>query len=94
LKIAKPKKWDGKWRVFIFDIPSYPKIYNKAREALRDKIKTLGFFQLQKSVWVYPYECEDEILFLAEIYNVQKFIEILTVDKMLYGEKLKKEFKL
>lgn len=94
LKIEKPKKWDKKWRVLIFDIPSHPKIYNKAREALRDKIKELGFYQLQKSAWVYPYECEDEILLLAEIYYVQKFIEILTVEKLLHEQKLINNFNL
>ena len=68
--------------------------YNKAREALRHKIKEIGFVQLQKSVWVCPYECEDEILFVAEAYQVTRFIEILTVDKMLHEEQLKRKFKL
>lgn len=94
LKIQKSKKWDKKWRVLIFDIPTKPKIYNKAREALRSKIKKVGFLQLQKSVWVYPYECEDEILFLSECYFVTRFVEILTVDKMLHEEQLKRKFKL
>jgi DNA-binding transcriptional regulator PaaX len=94
LEIKKPKKWDKKWRVLIFDIPSKPKIYNLAREALRKKIKDLGFQQLQKSVWIYPYECEDEILFVAEIYQVQKFIEILTVEKLLHENILRTKFKI
>jgi hypothetical protein len=94
LEIERPKKWDKKWRVLIFDIPTKPAIYNHARNALRDKIKELGFCQLQKSVWAYPYECEDEILLLAEIYQVQRFIEILTVDKLLHEQKLKQNFKL
>jgi len=92
LSIAKPEKWDGKWRVLIFDIPTKPKIYNQAREALRKKIKDLGFYQMQKSVWVYPYECEDEILFIAELFQVQRHIEILTVEKLLYGKKMRKKF--
>ncbi len=94
LSIQQPKKWDKKWRILIFDIPTKPKIYHQAREALRHKIKELGFYQMQKSVWVYPYECEDEILFLAEIFQVQKHIEILTVEKMLHENKLKKTFNL
>jgi DNA-binding transcriptional regulator PaaX len=94
MEIKEPKKWDGKWRVLIFDIPSKPKIYNQARNALRNKIKDLGFFQMQKSVWVYPYECEDEILFVAELFQVQKHIEILTVEKLLHEEKIKREFGL
>lgn len=94
LKIKRPARWDKKWRVLIFDIPTKPKIYHQAREALRHKIKELGFFQMQKSVWVYPYECEDEILFIAELFQVQKHIEILTVEKLLHEEKIKKKFDL
>lgn len=94
LRIKRPIRWDRKWRVLIYDIPTKPKIYNKAREALRAKIKEIGFVQLQKSVWVCPYECEDEILFVAEAYQVTRFVEILTVDKMLHEEQLKRKFKL
>ena len=94
LKIKKPKKWDGKWRVLMFDIPTKPKIYNQAREALRSKIKELGFFQMQKSVWVCPFECEDELLFVAELYHVEKYIEVLTVEKLLHGNMLKRKLKL
>jgi len=94
LRISRTKHWDKKWRVLIYDIPTNPKIYNKAREALREKIKEIGFVQLQKSVWICPYECEDEILFLAENYHVTKYIEILTVEQMLHEERLKRKFKL
>lgn len=92
--IKKPQKWDGKWRILIFDIPTKPKIYNLAREALRGKIKELGFYQMQKSVWAYPYDFEDEILFIAEAFEVQRHIEILTVEKLLHESALKKEFEL
>ncbi len=94
LRIQKARKWDKKWRVLVYDIPTKPKVYNNAREALRAKIKEIGFVQLQKSVWVCPYECEDEILFLSESYRVTKIIEIFTVDKMLHSERLKRKFKL
>jgi DNA-binding transcriptional regulator PaaX len=78
----------------IFDIPTKPKIYNQAREALRNKIKKLGFYQMQKSVWAYPYECEDEILFVAEIFQVQRHIEIITADKVMHENILKRKFGL
>jgi DNA-binding transcriptional regulator PaaX len=94
LTIKKPRRWDGKWRILIFDIPSKPKKFNVAREALRRKIKKLKFFQLQKSVWVQPYECEDEILFVAEAYQVQRYVEIITAEKILHEKKLKKIFKI
>ena len=71
LKIVKPKKWDKKWRLVMFDVPNY---LSKARRALSDTFKDLGLYQLQKSVWVYPYPCEDEILFVAHFFLVERFI--------------------
>ena len=40
IKIKKPKKWDGKWSIVVFDIPEKKKA---AREALRKKLKDLKF---------------------------------------------------
>ena len=45
----KTDKWDGKWRVVIFDIPEVNK---RIRQALRETLKVLGFWPLQKSVWI------------------------------------------
>jgi phenylacetic acid degradation operon negative regulatory protein len=45
--------WDRKWRVVIFDIPEIDK---KAREHLRQKLVSLGFGKLQKSVYVSPLD--------------------------------------
>ena len=56
---------DGEWRIVIFDIPEK---FKKAREALRMKLKELGFLELQKSVFIFPYECEDEINFIVEVF--------------------------
>lgn len=89
--ICKPKSWDGKWRIVIFDVPTK---FNSAREALRRKMKELGFKQLQKSVWVHPYDCEDEILFVAEIFEVEKYVEVITAEKVLHEKVLKQAFKI
>jgi DNA-binding transcriptional regulator PaaX len=91
IKIKKPNKWDGKWRIVIFDVPTK---YNNAREALRRKIRELGFRQLQKSVWIIPYECEDEILFVAEVFKVEKYVEIITADYLLHEKEIEKSFKI
>lgn len=91
MKIEKPKKWDRKWRVVIFDVPNK---YTNARNALRDKLKELGFFQFQKSAWIYPYPCFDEIIFIAKFYNVEKFVELFIVDEMLNDYKARKYFNL
>lgn len=91
LSIPKLKKWDGKWRAVIFDVPVQ---FNAARRAMMLKLKELGFYQLQKSVWVHPFPCEDEILFVASIFNIEKFINILVAEKILKEADLKKTFKL
>jgi DNA-binding transcriptional regulator PaaX len=91
LTISRPKKWDGKWRILIFDIPNK---FTKAREALRRKLKDLRFYQLQKSVWIYPYPCEDEILFIAHVFQIEPFIEILTVENLLHEDKIRRFFNL
>ncbi len=89
--IKDQKNWDGKWRLVMYDFPIR---FKKAREAFRWKLKDLGFFQFQKSAWIYPYPCEEEILFVADFYGVRKHIEILQVDKILDDKKLKEHFNL
>ena len=91
IKITKPNKWDGNWRVVMFDLPVR---FSKARNALRFKLKQLGFVQFQKSVWLYPYTCEDEIIFVADYYKVKKYIEFLEVKSISSSLKLKKHFGL
>jgi len=91
MKIEKPKKWDGKWRLIMFDIPMR---FTKGREALRYHLKTLGFFLFQKSAWIYPYPCEDEIIFIADFLGVGKYVEILVADSVLREERIKKYFDL
>ncbi|OHA92671.1 MAG: hypothetical protein A3G47_00935 [Candidatus Zambryskibacteria bacterium RIFCSPLOWO2_12_FULL_39_45] len=89
--INTPKKWDGKWRLVMFDIPMR---FTKGREALRYHLKNLGFLQFQKSAWIHPFPCEDEILFIADFFGIGKHVEILTVENLLNDEKLKKHFRL
>ncbi len=91
MKIKKPKKWDGKWRLVMFDIPMR---FTKGREALRFHLKELNFFQFQKSAWIYPYPCEDEIIFITDFFGVGKYVEILTVEIIIRDNKLKKYFHL
>lgn len=69
LEIKKPKRWDGKWRLVIFDIAELKKIH---REAFRGKLKELGFCQLQKSVWIYPYDCRAEIDLLRDFFGLNR----------------------
>ena len=77
LKIEPMKKWDKKWRLVLFDIPDKKKT---AREALRRKLKELGFYHLQKSVFVCPWECVDEILFLRKMFEIEPYVSIILAE--------------
>ena len=85
LEIVPPVKWDGKWRVLIFDIPEK---YKYARRALQRKLDELGFFRLQKSVWTHPFPCEAEIGFIKDLFNIKPWVEILYVKEMPNGRAL------
>lgn len=92
LKINTPKQWDGKWRMVIFDI-SQPKL--SKREAFRGKLKELGFYPLQKSVWIHPYKCEDEIQVLKDFFGLgTKEIRVITAEKIDDDRSIIKIFKL
>ena len=90
LKISNRGPWDKKWRLIMFDIPESKK---SAREALRNKLKDLGFIQFQRSIWLYPYSCKDEIDFITEYFSVAKYINLITV-KIEDDKPLRAKFKL
>jgi len=91
LKIERLKKWDGIWRIVIYDIPDRKK---RARDALRNKLVELGFYQLQKSVWVFPYPCTPEIEFIVELFDLYPFIHIIQATDIQNDLKLQKHFHL
>lgn len=79
ISVPKSEKWDTKWRVMMFDIPEKHK---SARNALRGKLRQLGFYPLQKSAFVHPYECQDEIDFVTEFFGVAKYTQYLLCDDL------------
>lgn len=90
-KIDKPKKWDNKWRMLIFDI-------EERKRPLRDKIRRtlsgIGFFRLQDSVWIYPYPCEDLVNLLKADFKVGKDLLYIIVDSIENDRNLRKLFNL
>ena len=91
LKINKPKKWDGNWRVVIFDIPERIK---QVREALRMHLRNLGFYELQKSVFICPFPCAIEINQIIDFYNANEYVRILMAHSIDNEEDLRKKFEL
>lgn len=85
LSIQDPKEWDKKWRLVIFDIPESRR---KERVALRKKLQDMGFYQCQKSVWIHPFHCLEEIEFLKDILNIKPFVKLFLVEEMTDGKVL------
>ena len=80
LKVEEPKKWDGKIRVVAFDIPNIQRI---KRNAFRRKLKELGFYSSQKSVWLHPFNCKKQIQILKDFFGFDnKQIYFFTAEKI------------
>lgn len=92
IQIVKPAHWDKKWHMVIFDIPD--KSFKRGREALRGKLKQWEFYQLQKSVWVCPWPCENEIQMVAELYGISRYVNIAVAERIIDDITLKRHFHL
>ncbi|MCR4279406.1 MAG: hypothetical protein NUV78_01570 [Candidatus Zambryskibacteria bacterium] len=90
-KLKKPKKWDRKWRVIIFDVPQKLK---KIRDRLTSLMRQAGFVRLQDSVWVYPYDCEDVFAVLKTDLGIGKHVLYMIVDELENDKYLRAEFEL
>lgn len=70
----KEKKWNGKWFLVFFDVPE---IQRNKRDYLRRLLRKIGFYQYQKSVYLFPYECEDEIKLIKKIVEGAKYMKYI-----------------
>jgi len=87
----RKEKWDGKWRMVAFDVPNECR---KGRDALRYRMKIGGFYMLQDSLFIYPYDCEKEIKAIIDLFKLQKYVRLGILEDIDNNEELKKKFKL
>ncbi|HEY4518209.1 MAG TPA: hypothetical protein VJG48_01130 [Candidatus Paceibacterota bacterium] len=87
----KPKRWDGKWRIIIFDIWEKRR---RMRDLLREEIRTYGFVKVQNSVWAYPYDCEEFVALLKTDLNVGRGLLFLLVERIEDDHILRSRFGL
>jgi len=91
LEIKKPKRWDEKWRVVVFDIKEKRR---STRDFLRATLNKLGFVKLQNSVWVFPYDCEELVVMLKAGLFLGKDVLYMKVDSIENDKWLKEVFGL
>lgn len=91
ISIKPPKKWDGKWHIVLFDVPEK---YRKGRDALRIALKRMGFYEYQKSVFVHPFECKNEIDFVIEYFQLRPWVRLVIAESLDNELHFKKHFGL
>ena len=75
----------------MFDISERLK---KVRDTLRYQLKKLEFIELQRSVFVFPFECKDEIEYIIEFYNIRKYVRFIEANNIDNEIHLKNKFQL
>ena len=89
----KIKKWDGKWRGIIFDIPE---LNRRERNFLRRELHQMGFRELQRSVWISPFDFERELKTLLKLWrkDFSGDIRFLVIERMENDSDFKRKFNL
>ena len=75
IEISTPKEWDGLWHIVTFDIPR-DKRYE--RNEFLGHLHRLGFIKLLQSMWVFPFQCEQQIMTITSELELDKYIVYLT----------------
>lgn len=74
-----PEKWDGKWRIVIFDIPERRRA---ARDLLRHHLKSWGFEIWQQSVWATKRNCVDLLRKYLEQVGIADWVLVIESDNI------------
>ncbi len=87
----KKKKWDGRWFLVFFDVPE---IQRNKRDYLRNFLKEIGFYPYQKSVYLYPFECEKEVALIKKIVGGAEYMKYIIAEKIEDEDEIKTFFNL
>ncbi|MES2971945.1 MAG: hypothetical protein V4702_06515 [Patescibacteria group bacterium] len=91
LQVPRVKKWDQRWRLVVFDIPEK---YRDSRRFLTEKLKTMDFYMLQKSLWVHPFPCLEQIALIKHIIpELEPFVVLLETDTIDQHNRLINHFR-
>lgn len=91
IEIFRKTEWDGLWHIVCYDVPEYKKA---ARDRLRLKLHDAGFKFIQDSLWVFPYECKEEIALISQNLGIAPFVAYLNTDYLPQQDRLIRHFNL
>lgn len=89
-KVLK-EKWDGKYRVVIFDIPENLRHH---RNWLRGELYFLGYTKLQQSVFISKYSLTEELIKEIKERDIEKGVNYLLVEHVYNLEQEKMDIKI
>jgi len=90
-KIPKTGRWDGKWRLVMFDIPENSK---NQRDLLRLILKKQGFKKFQASVFIGPQPINRSAIKYLQISGLINYTRMLRVDEVDEEKELLRLFRL
>ena len=85
------QKWDGAWRILFFDIPEKKRKY---RDFLRKILRRVGFKEMQRSIWAYPYPVPSFLSGLLYHKDIRAHVRFITTDSLDNDADLRKTFNL
>ena len=91
LDLSKKRRWNGRWRIVVFDVPEKRR---KTRDKLRILMQELGFVRLQDSVWVFPYDCEEFVALLKAELKLGGAVLYMVVEEIENDKRLREHFGL
>lgn len=91
LKDEKPKRWDRRYRLIIFDVPEKRR---KVRERLRMVMRDIGFLRIQDSAWVFPYDCEEFVALLKADLHIGKDVLYAVIEEIENDAVIRRHFNL
>lgn len=89
--VIRPTKWDGKWRLIVFDIPEESSIL---RDRFRKLLKSYGFKMMQASVFISSYPLNRQAIDYSKATGLIDYIRIIKAEEIDDDKNLRKHFHL
>ncbi|MBN1262817.1 MAG: hypothetical protein JW991_00505 [Candidatus Pacebacteria bacterium] len=80
----RERKWDENWTVVFFDIPEKKR---SIREQLVQKLKSLGFGQIQRSVYLSPFDLGSDLADFISFKKMAAWVFVARVGELFAGDK-------
>jgi len=72
------KRKDGKFQMIMYDVPEERR---KDRDYLRNALLPLGYSQLQKSIWISPYNVFEQTQSLIHDYSLTDYVRLFLIEE-------------